>query len=442
MTGWWGDSTIKFKKEDSWNDIKERIMFLLAEEKEGKKVLDVNPISPKELIDELIQLDKDSQMLAEDVFYKKYENANFKCAFRNPVSINNLAFYRSRMAAKIGKDEDLTLPSTFSYVPIEKSDVISRGRMNKKGQSMFYASLSPDTNYREICHDIKEGDEVYLSKWGMKLDSSMMVLPVYLPQNIKVNADLSNYLGINNTFFTEGLMGKYIKKFNELFTRTEEDENRRYLCSSFLANYIFKQSGSVEYKNQELKYKFEGIIYPSARIGDGKIRFTNIVIPPSVVNDKMELIHVVRGKLKEDLCSITADAFGFYKNGKIRWYELKTFSENVTINSIFVVDDNGNSLDLNGHKCTDKDGNVVHEKDIAKIIKYKLCDKILEHATYNNMFENSVSYSNANSEDNLVKTIQLVCVWPVDGWHVDKGILLKHIQFEIEIAEELSEIKM
>lgn len=442
MTGWWGDSTIKFKKEDSWNDIKERIMFLLAEEKEGKKVLDVNPISPKELIDELIQLDKDSQMLAEDVFYKKYENANFKCAFRNPVSINNLAFYRSRMAAKIGKDEDLTLPSTFSYVPIEKSDVISRGRMNKKGQSMFYASLSPDTNYREICHDIKEGDEVYLSKWGMKLDSSMMVLPVYLPQNIKVNADLSNYLGINNTFFTEGLMGKYIKKFNELFTRTEEDENRRYLCSSFLANYIFKQSGSVEYKNQELKYKFEGIIYPSARIGDGKIRFTNIVIPPSVVNDKMELIYVVRGKLKEDLCSITADAFGFYKNGKIRWYELKTFSENVTINSIFVVDDNGNSLDLNGHKCTDKDGNVVHEKDIAKIIKYKLCDKILEHATYNNMFENSVSYSNANSEDNLVKTIQLVCVWPVDGWHVDKGILLKHIQFEIEIAEELSEIKM
>lgn len=97
---------------------------------------------------------------------------------------------------------------------------------------------------------------------------------------------------------------------------------------------MFKQSGSVEYKNQKLKYKFEGIIYPSARIGDGKIRFTNIVIPPSVVNDKMKLIYVVRGKLKEDLCSITADAFGFYKNGKIRWYELKTFSENVAINSI------------------------------------------------------------------------------------------------------------
>lgn len=442
MSGWWGDSKIKFKKEDSWNDIKERIMFLLAEENEGKKILDVNPISPKELIDELIQLDNDSQMLAEDDFYNKYENANIKCAFRTPVSLDKLAFYRSRMAATIGKDEDLTSPSTFSYVPIEKSRHIRRGRMNKKGQSMFYASLFPDTNYREICHDIKEGDEVYLSLWGMKQDSSMMVLPVYLPQNIKENVDLSKYLGIDNDFFTKGLMGKYFKKFNELFTRTEEDENRRYLCSSFLANYMFKQSGSVVYKDRELKYKFEGIIYPSARIGEGKIRFSNIVIPPSVVNDKMELIYVVRGKLKEDLCSITVDALGFNKEGKIIWYELKTFSENVAINCICVVDDKGNSFDLNSHECTDIDGKVVHEKDLAKIIKDKLCDNILETATNNNLFENSVSYSKANNIDNLVKTVQLICKWSVDGWHVDKGILLKHIQFEIEIAEELSEIEM
>ena len=416
--------------------------YKIMTEKKDKTVLDVNSISCQELMDVLVQLDEDSQMLAEDEFYDKYENANIKCAFRTPVSLDNLSFYRSRMAATIGKDEDLTSPSTFSYVPIEKSRYIRRGRMNKKGQSMFYASLSPDTNYREICHDIKEGDEVYLSLWGMKQDSSLMVLPVYLPQNIKENVDLSNYLGIDKAFFTKGLMGKYFRKFNDLFTRTEEDENRRYLCSSFLANYMFKQSGSVVYKNRELKYKFEGIVYPSARIGEGKIRFSNIVIPPSVVNDKMELIYVVRGKLKEDLCSITVDALGFNKKGKIRWYELKTFSENVAINCICVVDDKGNSFDLNCHECTDIDGKVVHEKDLAKIIKDKLCDNILETVTNNNLFENSVSYSKANNIDNLVKTLQLICVWPVDGWHVDKGILLRHIQFEIEIAEELSEIEM
>lgn len=53
-----------------------------------------------------------------------------------------------------------------------------------------------------------------------------------------------------------------------------------------------------------------------------------------------------------------------------------------------------------------------------------------------------MSYSKANNIDNLVKTLQLICVWPVDGWHVDKGVFLRHIQFEIEIAEELSEIEM
>lgn len=72
-------------------------------EKQDKTVLDENPISWQELIDVLVQLDEDSQMLAEDDFYNKYENANIKCAFRNPVSLDNLAFYRSRMAATIGK---------------------------------------------------------------------------------------------------------------------------------------------------------------------------------------------------------------------------------------------------------------------------------------------------------------------------------------------------
>ena len=92
--------------------------YKIMTEKKDKTVLDVNSISCQELIDVLVQLDEDSQMLAEDEFYDKYENANIKCAFRTPVSLDNLSFYRSRMAATIGKDEDLTSPSTFSYVPI------------------------------------------------------------------------------------------------------------------------------------------------------------------------------------------------------------------------------------------------------------------------------------------------------------------------------------
>ena len=53
-----------------------------------------------------------------------------------------------------------------------------------------------------------------------------------------------------------------------------------------------------------------------------------------------------------------------------------------------------------------------------------------------------MSYTILCKEKTELETLQLICVWPVDGWHVDKGILLRHIQFEIEIAEELSEIEM
>lgn len=40
---WWGDSKVKFTEEDCWDDVQERLIPLLIEEKSGKKVLDVNP---------------------------------------------------------------------------------------------------------------------------------------------------------------------------------------------------------------------------------------------------------------------------------------------------------------------------------------------------------------------------------------------------------------
>lgn len=44
--GWWDDSKINFKKEDSWDDVQKKLIPLLMEEKSGKKVLEVNPATP------------------------------------------------------------------------------------------------------------------------------------------------------------------------------------------------------------------------------------------------------------------------------------------------------------------------------------------------------------------------------------------------------------
>ena len=80
-------------------------------------------------------------VMSPDDFYAKYESGNFTCGFRTPVPLEGREFYRSRMVKKIGTNEDITSPSTFSYVPLNRPDLVSRGSMNNEGQSMFYASL-------------------------------------------------------------------------------------------------------------------------------------------------------------------------------------------------------------------------------------------------------------------------------------------------------------
>ena len=438
MTGWWGDSKIKFNKEDTWDSVCENLMPLWAEEKSGKKVLEVNPITPQDLMNVLTKLDEDSKVMSPDDFYAKYESGDFKCGFRTPVPLEGQDFYRSRMAKKIGANEDLTSPATFSYVPLDRPDLVSRGRMNKEGQSMFYASLYPDTNFREICHDIKAGDEVYLAKWRMKSDASIMVFPVYLPENIDTNVDLSTYMGINNPVFAEGAMGDYFRKLSDLFTRTEEDENQRYLCSSFLANYILKQHGSVRFGNQEFDFKFEGIIYPSARKGAGEIRFSNIVMPPEIADSSLELVYVIKGRLKDDLSSVSSESIGFCTENKVDWYGLKSFTEDMVFSNIILVDNTDHYVEIDNHLCTDSDGKPISTSRLQAFIQARLSESILESVTENELFRNSFSYSKIQSKDDLNKSLHLICFWPVEGWKVDNTIDIKLIQFEIEVKQECS----
>ena len=431
MTGWWGESKIKFDKDDNWSNLCEYLMPLLSEEKSGKKVLEVNPITPQDLLNVLTKLDEDSQVMSAKEFYEKYERGDFKCGFRTPVPLKGQDFYRSRMVKKVGANEDVTSPSTFSYVPLDRPEIVGRGRMNKEGQSLFYASLSPDTNFREICHDIKAGDEVYLSKWSMKSDASIMVFPVYLPDNIDANVDLSTYLGINNPVFAEGVMGDYFRKLSNLFTRTENDENQRYLCSSFLANYILDQHGTAKYGNLDFEFKFDGVLYPSARIGAGEIRFLNIVIPPSVVDNTLELVYVIRGKLKEDLSSTASEAIGFYEDGKIVWYELKTFAEDLKFYNINVVDERNIFVDFENESCTDSDGKIVTKEVLTRMIKHRISDTILKSVNENDLFRNTITYNSLTSARDFQKRIHLGCIWPVKGWLVNGIFEAKHIQFEI-----------
>lgn len=69
------------------------------------------------------------------------------------------------MGNSIGADEDITNPSTFSYVPQNKcsSSFPPLQRCNFSGQSVFYASMSVKTNFKEIDKESSIGKEVYIS---------------------------------------------------------------------------------------------------------------------------------------------------------------------------------------------------------------------------------------------------------------------------------------
>ena len=231
-------------------------------------------------------------------------------------------------------------------------------------------------------------------------------------------------------------MGEYFRTLSDLFTRTEDDENQRYICSSFLANYILRQHGKVKFDNQEFDFRFDGIIYPSARKGAGEIRFLNIVMPPEIVVSSLELVCVIKGKLKDDLSSVSSESIGFCIGNKVEWYELKSFIQDIVFSNIKLVDRTNHYIEIDNHLCTDSEGKQISTTHLHAFIQNRLSESILESVTENELFKNSFSYSELQCKDDLRKSIHLICIWPVNGWKIDNNNDVKLIQFEIEVKQE------
>ena len=64
-------------------------------------------------------------------------------------------------------------------------------------------------------------------------------------------------------------------------------------------------------------------------------------------------------------------------------------------------------------------------------------ESILESVTQNDLFKNTFSYSELQSKDNLIKSLHLICFWPVEGWKSDEVNDIKLIQFEIVTNQEV-----
>lgn len=108
-----------------------------------------------------------SKTLSKNEFEKEYKGNPIQIILSAPLVFNDsMSLYRGRLADDVGKNEDLSSPATFSYVPLvlNKDGLPKMGRANYKGQSIFYASEQMKTNFKEISKDSNIGDEAYMAK--------------------------------------------------------------------------------------------------------------------------------------------------------------------------------------------------------------------------------------------------------------------------------------
>lgn len=321
----------------------------------------------------LRELDDATKYLNESELINKYQDKLKQIPHELPIRLNDsFVIYRSRLASNIGRGEDIILPTTFSYPPFTLKP--NRGRMNLTGQSVFYASSSPETNYREIKKDIKAGEEVYLSQWNIAVNSGFSVYTVVTSDNISETADDYNCICIKDPKIINTPIGDYLRYLSDIILRKETNNDKEYLASSLISSIILNEiKGKIKIKGKESSFHYDAIAYPNTRIGNGKADYYNFVINPEFIDNHASLRYVIKGKLQEDLQSITCENIGFNHEGIIDWYEPYICLDDVIINPIGFIDKDFTFVDINDDIIVkDKVGKIVSKEGLFMFLNNNL----------------------------------------------------------------------
>lgn len=395
----------------------------------------------KAYTEKLLDLEESAKTMQESEYYSEFAQ-KFSCPLPSPYDLETLSLFRTRLASSDIDNEKERKISTFSYIPLDSvtSDFPKRGRMNKTGQSLFYASLSPNTNYKEIKHDVCGGEEVYLSKWNIKGGEKLSTYIIPSISNIGPNADTEESYAITSSFFTQGEWGEYLRHLTRIFTTVEDESEHKYLCSSFLANHILSKKGKAfdARINDYVDFHYDAIMYPSVRIGNGKMVASNLVIKPDVVDTALELTYVIKGAIGQDISSLSYQKIGFPEAGQIVWYCLE-LDEVVDYKNIVLRSTEQKLYKLKDFPCTDKDGRIVTLKSFLPFMKNKIDSQLLQHVIESKLFKSTTSYNAITKKEDLLEVKELFVLWPVEGWHLQsiKEIEIEAILFETSIRNRL-----
>lgn len=347
--------------------------------------------------------------------------------------------YRTRLSDTISKDEDLTKPSTFSYIPKDKcTDTFpSLHRCNFSGQSIFYASMSMSTNFVELGLENCIGKTVYCSKWHVEESAYVHLFRVIPPEGVEITEDYNGFLRIPQDCKYPNELIDYLKTFGSIMMNTEGDDNEKYLPCALLSNYIYDFTYDGPKMFEHLESVYNGLIYPSVKYKDRTS--PNFALKPDFVDNNLNLNCVIKGIVCDNIENVIVQEIGFNHDGTIVWYRTV---ENYYPTNFFFYDkkhvicnvEKGHLFDLN-HKEIKDPANLFNENKIKEQIVNQV------HAS----IENKKFDLNQIVDESSLKPSVLQGGFGImlDGWtlEIDNEVIqIAGVDFEFEYIKTLEKI--
>lgn len=384
----------------------------------------------------------DSKTLSKMEFENKYKGKPIPIILNAPCIFNGSTYlFRGRLAEDVGLNEDLSNPATFSYVPrfLNKFGKPKMGRANYEGQSIFYASEHMKTNFKEISKDSNIGDEAYMAKWRIKLNSNLHLCRTVPTWGISTANDPNGIFSITDPSIVNSEMGLYLKRLG--YIMMSDEEVGKYLGSSFIANCIY--SINVPDKDDEendIGYHYDGIAYPS--VAAGGTEEVNIALKPEFVDKHLELECVIKGRLAPDMRTVKYEKIGINKGERIVWYS-SFIDENSIIDVVpTYFDTSGRSVDLAGGMILDAEDKVVSSE------KVPLTQAVTFHG--DELFDGLAECMNTKVNENQIgdiasldKTVLIGLIREFNGWKLvndDKTTPLSRVLFSITLKNQLRQL--
>lgn len=385
----------------------------------------------------------DSKTLSRTEFEKKYKGRTIAIGLTLPDIVNiSIPLFRGRLANSIHKDEDLSNPATFSYVPLSLNEkgVPEMERANYKGQSIFYASVRMKTNFKEIGKESNIGNEAYLAKWILKPNSHLHLYRTIPDWGIDVTNDPNGFFTITRPEVVNSELGIYLKRLGTIMMSNEEAG--KYLGSSYIANCIYDATGVVKDSDGNVIFDnvhYDGIVYPSA-IGDANE--VNIAIKPEFVDKNLRLECVIKGRLTPDMQSVEYEKIGINENGRIVWYTSIIDENSITILDTKYLDFNGNYVDVSEGQILDADNKAVKSEltPFTQTIVYHREEMFRNLANFVQM---RINENQAVTKSSLEKSVRLGIIREFDGWKLvdgHKSTPLSKAVYTITLKNQLKEI--